>query len=136
VPIVLDASVALAICFRDEQTEEVRAIARGLAEDPAHAPGNWPLEVGNGLLIAERRGRLTEADLAEARARVAALPVVIDCASLDRTLGPVLGLARDYKFTVYDAAYLELAARDAMPLATLDSELRAAALKYGVELAL
>ena len=135
-PIVLDASVALAICFRDEQTEEVLRVARSLVGNPALVPSNWPLEVGNGLLVAERRGRLTEAASREAKTRLAGLPIVIDGSSLERTLDAVLSVARAHGLTIYDASYLELAMKEALPLATLDADLRDAAKRAGVELAL
>lgn len=86
--------------------------------------------------MAERRGRLNGAEVAEARIRLLEMPVAIEDPSLDIAIGLTLVLAREHNLTVYDAAYLEIAMREGLPLATLDSGLRAAAERAGVELAL
>ncbi len=134
--VVLDASAGLAMCFRDEQTAAVQRLAMSLESEPATVPSHWPLEVANGLLVAHRRGRLTEAALAATRDALTDLPVEVQSTSLQRALGSVLVLALEYSLTVYDAAYLELAMRESLPLATLDDDLRAAAQRVGVPLAL
>lgn len=131
---VVDASVALAWCFADESSESAdRALGR-LEQDEALAPAIWPLEVANGLRTAERRGRLHLADLAHVRELLLSLPVEIESVSLGTALGEVADLARQLDLTAYDAAYLALAARHGVALATVDERLRQACEKAGFEL--
>ena len=133
--IVIDASVALAWSFHDERSDYPRGILRRLARELALVPTIWPLEIVNGLLTAQRRGRLTAADVAEIHTGLAELPISLAEVSLERALGPVLSLARTHQLTAYDASYLELAMREGLALATVDRNLRAAAESVGVPLA-
>ena len=134
-PFVLDASVALAWSFRDEQNAYAHRMLRRLEDDPAVVPVVWLLEVANGLLVAERRGRLTAADVAQVYGTLADLPIEWSDLTLDQALGPVLDLARAHGLSAYDAAYLELAMREGLQLATQDEALRAATQRVGVPLA-
>lgn len=131
---VLDSSVALAWCFEDECTDATDELLRRTAMSGACAPGLWPLEVLNGLAMAERRHRLDSS----ARQRLAGflrdLPVSIDGETADQAWGAIADLAARFRLTVYDAAYLELAWRLGVPLATLDQDLRAAATALKVAL--
>ena len=123
-PFVLDASVALAWAFVDEQRPSaMRALTLARTEE-ALVPGLWWFEVRNALLVNERRGRLAESETAEFLEELARLRIAMDDAPDGRTL---LALARRYRLTAYDAAYLELAQRVEAPLATLDIELVRAA---------
>jgi predicted nucleic acid-binding protein len=131
---VVDASVTLAWCFRDEQNAYAHRMFRRLDDDPAVVPGVWLLEVANGLLVAERRGRISRADVAEVRGVLEDLPITWQEMSFDLALGPVLDIGRAQGLTAYDAAYLELAMREGLPLATQDEALRAAAQRVGVPL--
>ncbi len=131
-PFVLDASVALAWSFRDEQNAYAHRMLRRLADDPALVPVVWLLEVANGLLGAERRGRFTTADVANVYGTLADLPIEWSDLTLEQALGPVVDLARAQGLSAYDAAYLELAMREGLPLATLDAALVAAAERVGV----
>ena len=133
-PFVLDASVALAWSFRDERNAYAHRVLRRLEDDPALVPAVWMLEVANGLLVAERRGRFTAADVAQVYGVLADLPIEWSDLTLDQALGPVLDLARARGLSAYDAAYLELAMREGLPLATQDEALRAAAQRVGVPL--
>jgi len=133
-PFVLDASVALAWSFRDEQNAYAHRMLRRLEDDPAVVPVVWLLEVANGLLVAERRGRFTAADVAQVYGTLADLPIEWSDLTLDQALGPVLDLARAHGLSAYDAAYLELAMREGLPLATQDDALRVAAERAGVPL--
>ena len=131
---VVDASVALAWCFSDESSGAAdRALGR-LEQDDALAPAIWALEVANGLRTAERRGRLDLADLAHVRELLLSLPVQIESVLLGAALGEVMDVARQLELTAYDAAYLALAARHGVALATVDERLRRACEKAGVEL--
>lgn len=124
-PFVVDASVALAWCFEDEATPQTEAVLDRLSHDTAVVPSLWELEVSNVLLAGERRDRLTESQSARFVALLAQLPILVDTASVD--VGAVLAAGRQHLLTAYDAAYLVLAEREGVPLATLDARLRAAA---------
>ena len=134
-PLVIDASITLAWCLDDEQSEYAEGILKQVSEDSAMVPSLWPIEVANGLLIAERRGRLSPTEIPRLYSLLSALPIQAAEPSLDRSLGSILTLARSQDLTAYDASYLELAMREGLPLATLDESLRAAAEQAGVELA-
>jgi predicted nucleic acid-binding protein len=132
--LVLDASVALTWCFEEERTDETVRLLRAIGEKGAVAPLLWPLEIANILLAAERRRRCD----AERRRHLVdflrGLPVSLDDATAERAWDTTLLLAERHRLTTYDAAYLELALRRRLPLATLDRELRAAGSAMGVEL--
>lgn len=98
------------------------------------APAIWPLEVANGLRTAERRGRLDLADLAHVRDLLLSLPVQIEGVPFGVALGEVTDVARQLDLTAYDAAYLALAARRGVALATVDERLKQACQTAGVEL--
>jgi len=131
---VLDASVALAWHFEDEASAYADRVLERLREDDALVPAIWPLEVAKGLLAAERRSRLSPADVAAAQGVLSDLPISVHTATLAEALGPVLALARAQGLSAYDAAYLDLAMREGLPLATQDDDLRAAAARVGVAL--
>ncbi len=131
---VLDNSVALAWCFEDEQTPAISALLDRLVESGASAPMLWPLEALNGLMVAQRRRRIDTAARAQFAAFLQDLPVRIDTQTVDQVWGPTSALAGQFGLTIYDAAYLELAQRRRLPLATLDRDLRRAASAVEVEL--
>ena len=125
-PFVLDSSVALAWVLPDEANPQLDRVCDRLTDDIALVPPVWPLEIGNVLLIAVKRGRLTARDVSLLITELRALPVEIDATSTERAVEETLSLARKYELTTYDASYLELAKRRGMPLATLDPKLRQA----------
>ncbi len=131
---VLDASVTLAWCFTDETSTYADGVLARLEQEEAIAPAIWPLEVANGLLNAERRRRLNAGDIPRVRELLAALPVGIEMTELEAALGGVLELAKSPALSAYDAAYLALAARRGLPLATIDVGLRQACERAGVSL--
>ena len=131
---VLDASTTLAWCFSDETSTSADLALGRLEHDEAIAPAIWPLEVANGLRTAERRGRLDLADVARVRDLLISLPVQVEGVDLQTALGEVTEIARRLELTAYDAAYLALAARRGVELATVDDRLRAAAVAAGVSL--
>jgi len=135
VTFVLDASVVLSWHLDDEPNSYADTILARLASEPAVAPNIWPLEVANGLLIAERRGRLTTAGTSRVYQDLSDLPIAVQHVPLESAQTSVLALARDQRLSAYDAAYLELAMREGLPLATLDDGLRAAGGRVGVPLA-
>jgi predicted nucleic acid-binding protein len=125
---VIDPSVALAWLLPDE-TNARAATIRAAIENGAEAwvPAHWWLEIGNGLLMAERRGRITAEQVAEALSLVNALPFEEDEETAEQIPVRTFGLARKHGLTIYDAAYLELAQRRGAILATFDEQLLAAA---------
>jgi predicted nucleic acid-binding protein len=131
--LVLDASVTLAWCFPEESTTYTEAVLDVLATGAeAMTPSIWPFEVANALLVAERRKRLAVAQVTSVLQRIASLPIFVEPVRVDRAFGPILLAARDGKLTEYDAAYLELALREGLPLASLDDRLRRAARNTGI----
>ena|SRR5438309_12117833 len=133
--LVLDASVALAWCFPDERSAGAEKLLDLMADgSKAIVPAIWPFEVSNALLTAERRNRLKMAQVTAALRTLTLLPIAIDPVKIESIFGDVLAVARQRQLTEYDAAYLELALREALPLATLDDQLRRAATHAGVSL--
>jgi predicted nucleic acid-binding protein len=131
---VLDSSVALSWCFDDEHTAACDALLEQVAQTGAVAPSLWPLEILNVLTLAERRGRLDALRRQQLMGFLHDLPVTIDPETAHQAWGLTHQLAAHYQLTLYDAAYLELAQRAHLPLATLDRELRLAAQTLGVAL--
>jgi predicted nucleic acid-binding protein len=131
---VLDASIALAWCFADEATPATDALLDRLADEEAIAPALWRLEVANALTMAERRGRLSVAGLTRSVTLLQRLAVALDPEGSDRAFRELLDLARSERLSMYDAAYLELALRLGLPLASKDAKLRNAASGLGLAL--
>jgi predicted nucleic acid-binding protein len=129
---VVDSSIALTWCFEDEASPETDRLFERVRDEGAIVPGLWHLELGNVLLQAERRGRISSGDLALRLTLIADLPIVIDPETTGRAWREILSLARTEALTVYDAAYLELAIRRGLTLMTRDSELAAAAKRNGI----
>lgn len=100
----------------------------------AIVPAIWPFEVANALLSAERGSRLSMAQVTAALRNLTLLPITKHAVQVESLFGDVLAVARQGQLTEYDAAYLELALREAIPLATLDDRLRRAARDAGVSL--
>lgn len=130
--LVLDSSIALSWCFEDEQTPATLALLQRVAETGAAAPSLWPLEVLNALAMAVRRNRLATDKLQQLAALLGDLPVRLDDETTARAWRETSALASKHRLTLYDAAYLELALRSALPLASLDAALVAAAQSEGV----
>jgi predicted nucleic acid-binding protein len=133
--LVLDASVSLAWCFEDESAALPERVLDVLETGTEMlAPSIWPLEVANALLIAERRKRITNAEATAFLQRISKLPILVEPIPPSRAFEHILPVARQYQLTEYDAAYVELALREALPLATLDAKLRRAARSAGLTL--
>ena len=131
---VLDSSLTVAWFVPDERTTPTQALLERAGEDGAVVPDFWRLEIGNALLLATRRKRLTAAQRADALKQLAALPITVDSDTSLHAWDATLQMADRFGLTLYDACYLELARRRELPLATLDRELRAAGHKLGLEL--
>jgi predicted nucleic acid-binding protein len=134
VTFVLDASVAMSWCFEDEATAQTEALLDRVGAEGALVPTIWFLEVANVLLVAERRGRLTDAQATRFTALLHQLP--LETAEAHQGLEDLLGWGRRYSLSSYDASYFGLAETSGLPLATLDARLSEAALKAGVQLLL
>ncbi len=130
---VLDCSVTMALVFPDEASQVTARLRDSLIDSRAFVPSQWPVEVDTALLNATRRGRVRVEECPEIFSSIDALPIEIEPVSTERMWGRALGLADRHGLSVYDAAYLELAHRMRLPLATLDRELASAALATGVE---
>lgn len=133
----LDSSATLSWVFVDEATKAGDALLRELQKGSrAWVPALWHLEVANVLLYAKKRGRIDQAGVEKFLAMLQGLDVEVDDQTMAQVWGKTLGLGEVYGLSVYDAAYLELALRRSLPLATLDQPLRAACAKAGVKLLL
>lgn len=132
--LVLDSSIALAWCMPDEDAPAADEVQARVARHGAYAAPHWPLEVANAFLMAIRRGRIDRRFRDGSSRDLAKLPIALDSEISTRAWRDCLRLADAHDLTVYDAAYLELAQRRALPLATLDGQLRAAARASGVAL--
>lgn len=128
-PIVVDASVAAAWFFPDEDAAAAAHAARRLTDDVALVPALFWFEIRNLLVVGERRGRVGTPETARFLADLDSLPLEVD---RQPRSADVLALARAHALSVYDACYLELAQRRAAPLATLDRRLAGAAAVEGV----
>ena len=131
---VLDASTTLSWHFEDEAQSSVRAILRLAFEEGVVVPQHWLMEVSSALLRGERRNRSAIEDTDAFLSRLRGMPVELAAADTDRIAGVLVPLARTHRLSVYDAAYLELAGRRELPLATLDRSLAHAARAVGVSL--
>src|SRR5260221_16656 len=130
---VLDASIMLAWCFSDEATPATTLLLERLESESAIVPSLWPLEVGNILIAAEKRKRISYADAKEFVSLLENLDIEIDTETGSRGFHDIISLAYSEKLTTYDAAYLELAMRHGLPLATKDMALMQAAKRVGVK---
>jgi len=120
---VIDNSVVMTWCFKDEENPYADDILDSLENATAYVPSIWPLEVGNVLLVAERKKRLSEADSIRFIALLTELPIIIEQESPERMIKEIFALARKHELSSYDASYLDLAMRKGLPIATLDNNL-------------
>jgi len=132
--LVLDGSTTLGFLLDDERFSQalvaLASIEKGI---PTYVPAHWWLETANGLIMSERRKRISAAKVATALHALQTLPVITDEQTAERCTGSTVGLAREFALTVYDAAYLELAMRRGSTLATADRDLAKAAVAAGVK---
>jgi len=131
---VIDASAALPWFFADEKSDESDRILAQVYKDGAVVPVLWPIEVGNALTMGLRRKRLSEADWLSSLATLAGLPVSVEPLDHLKALADIPALTQKYNLTFYEALYLELASRLALPLASFDTDLLNAARAANVQL--
>jgi predicted nucleic acid-binding protein len=129
---VLDASMALAWHFPNEQTPHTMHVAEITDSQTAVVPWHWFAEIANGMLIGDRKSRTTSEERALFIDRLSLLDLEIDTIEPEAMFDRILPLARVHRLTVYDTLYLELAERRGLPLASLDRALIAAAGHVGI----
>ena len=129
---VIDNSVVMSWCFKDETNHYADAVLDRLLESTAFVPSIWPLEVVNVLLVAERKKWLSEADSVRFIALLSQLPIVVEYDRTERVMKDLLALARTNSLSSYDACYLDLSMRKGISIATLDTQLKKAAQKTSV----
>ena len=132
--VVLDASVAVAWAMEDEVSPVANAALALVSKQEGIVPALWPWEVGNALVANWRRKRLSIYAVKQALEFIATLPINRDEDTTSRAWGSTLALAERWGLSLYDAAYLDLAKRRGLPLATLDEALRKAAVAEGIVL--
>jgi predicted nucleic acid-binding protein len=128
---VLDASVSAVWALADEASPLAEIAASRLRSEIALVPSLWWYEVRNVLIVNERRKRLTVEDSTEFLQLLSYYPIQVDPVEDEQA---TLRFARQYRLSFYDAAYLTVAHRNRIPLATLDKDLKAAAIEAGVPL--
>ncbi len=133
---VLDNTVTMAWCFAEEATPLSESILDRLSNliDVAHVPALWLYEVVNVTELAARKGRISQSKAKEFLSNIASLPIGIESPTRSQVFNSVQALAALHQLTAYDAAYLELAIRYKLPIATFDQALAKAAQAAGVSL--
>jgi predicted nucleic acid-binding protein len=132
---VVDASVVLTWCFPDEKSALAQRVAQLFKDgESAIAPSFWPHEVLNALLVGERRKRISADLIRTFLTDLATLPILLQEMRADDVFDRIQSLSREHGVTTYDAAYLDLAQTNCLPVATLDEDLIRACVRTGVEL--
>ena len=131
---ILDASVVLAALLPEQHSDRARDILVRVASEGARVPSLWPLEIGNVLLLVQRRGQIRAEERLNFLDQLGRLPIAIDPETAARAWPDIAPLAERHRLTLYDAAYLELSLRAALPLASFDTALCRAAEEAGAAL--
>src|ERR1700733_7600130 len=132
-PLVVDASVALAWALPDESSAYAEAVLIVVETEGLRVPELWAREIANGLALAYRRKRIASADETAFLAALSHLMIDVEEASDAVTsIRDGTAAAMRYGLTAYDAAYVDLASRERLTLATLDKDMRKAAEQSGV----
>ena len=131
---VVDNSVVMSWCFKDETNKYADTVLDRLTESAAVVPSIWPLEVVNVLLVAERQKRLSESDSIRFITLLSQLPIIVEYERPEKIMRELLALARAYNLSSYDTSYLDLAMRKGFPIATLDNKLIEAARRIDVQI--
>jgi len=132
--VVLDASVALAWCFPDETSDYAEQVLVALKAEIVNVPTIWAIEITNAIVVGERSKRIVPIDVLRFEQLIGALTVIETSQTVRENIANILPLAREFKLTAYDAAYLDLSARLGAPLATLDKPLQNACRAAGIKL--
>ena len=132
---VLDNSVVMRWVMASPKASDQKyaaSVLKALSDNDALVPNLWHLEASNVIVGAEKRGELKPGESENFIAQLENLPIHVDDMTAHQAFSRTINLARTYKLSTYDAAYLELAIRSGLPLATLDKDLRKAAKKAEV----
>lgn len=132
--LVLDASVVLAVALQEANRAHAAKLLEQAIDSGAMVPSIWHVEIGNGLLTAQRRKALSAEETAAALRHLSRLTVRVDAGTASRAWRETLALAEQHRLTLYDATYLELSLRLGLPLASFDAALRKAARNANVPL--
>ncbi len=124
---ILDCSVTMAWCFANESTRETDRILELVQQQNAWVPAIWSLEVANLLAVGERARRIGESEILYFLQQLSVLPIYVEHHTHAHCFSSILALSRSHGLSSYDAAYLDLAIRKGLPIATLDKKLQAAA---------
>lgn len=131
---ILDCSVTMAWFFEDEVSDYSERVLEHVTHSTALVPAIWPVEVANALVVAERKKRISHIHAATFKENLNLLLIQVDDTLLHKPINTIFELAKETGLTAYDSAYLELAMRKMLPIATLDRDLKKAAEKLAVEL--
>ena len=134
---VLDNSVAMRWLLQSTKAVDqnyAESVLLSLAETNALVPNLWHLEAANVLLAAEKRHEINPGDMERFIDQLESLPILVDAMTSLKVFNRTLALAKALRLSSYDAAYLELAVREGLPLASLDRNLRRATRNTGVDL--
>lgn len=134
---VLDNSVAMRWLLQSPKPADQKYaedVLKKMSEHDALVPNLWHLEAINVLLGAEKRREVSTGDIERFIAQLEMLPILTDQSTANQAFSRTQALARSYKLSSYDAAYLELALREGLPIATLDKMLVKASTKAGVSI--
>lgn len=132
--LVLDTSATIAFLLDDERNSSTVSLFEKVGASGAIVPTLWAYEVANSLSIAVKRGRISSKNRSESLQNLMKLDIRVDNAEIETVSCDVVSLADLYQLTIYDAAYLELAQRTRVPLATLDDALQRACKASAVQL--
>ena len=127
---VLDNSVSMRWLFKDGTEADLlyaEQVLEALKEGSSVVPGVWWLEVSNVIARAEAQQLLPETQSRKFLDTLQKMPITVDSSPVEQLWEQTLHLARKFKISAYDAAYLELAIRQKIVLATLDTDLARAA---------
>ena len=125
--VVIDALLTIAWYFDDERTRKTDKLLDRVSDTGTVVLAHWRLQVANAFQAAIRRQRVDAVYRDDSLAELAVMPIIIDDDTGSYAWSTTLRLAERFSLTLYDAAYLELARRRSLPIATLDRDPRAAA---------
>ena len=134
---VLDNSVSMRWLLESEKKSDQKyaeSVLKSMIDADSLVPNLWHLEAANVLLGAEKRSEVDAGEIERFISQLENLPIHVDPLTSHQSFSRIIALSRIYKLSSYDAAYLELAVREGLPLATLDKGLRKAGLKANVEI--
>jgi predicted nucleic acid-binding protein len=134
---VLDNSVAMRWLLASNKASDqsyAELVLKSLVDAEVLVPNLWHLDVANVLLSATNREEIEVSEVERFTAQLENLPITVDTLTANQVFGHTISLARAYRLSSYDAAYLELALREGLPLASLDKDLLKAARRSDIEI--